>query len=282
MKRSVSGIGKPLAESEGFDMPAKKCRQRWLTGVRARSQIRTAAVGALLLAVQACASAVGTGASCPALPRDHAPVAAIPVNIDLVKRQLIDYHKDKTYVADIKAVYDVAETYVDSRLGKVTKPAIVLDIDETVLSNWDAFETNNFGFFPNAARCDIPSKEACGFNVWIAQMRAPAFDPARDFFNKMKNKGVAIFFVSGRRDSQRAVTVANLESQGIFGWSGLTTRPDDEHGSVRPFKTRARERIQSVDGYTIIANIGDQLSDFDGGRTAECAFKLPNPFYFIE
>lgn len=254
----------------------------WFGNVRARNRIGIVAVGALLLAVQACASAPGAATSCPALPKDRVPIAATPLNVDLVKKQLTDYHDSRIYEADIKAVYDVAETYADSRLGKVTKPAIVLDIDETVLSNWNAFQANNFGFFPNAARCDVPSKEACGFNVWIAQMKAPAFDPARDFFNKMKNKGVAIFFVSGRRDSQRTMTVTNLESQGIYGWSGLTTRPDAEHGSVRPFKTRAREKIRSVDGYTIIANIGDQLSDFDSGGTAECAFKLPNPFYFIE
>ena len=41
------------------------------------------------------------------------------------------------------------------------------------------------------------------------------------------------------------------------------------------------ERKKLVDqGYTIIVNIGDQMSDLDGGF-AERTFKLPNPFYFI-
>jgi len=280
MKGSISGVGQPLAASEGFETSARKCHRRWPTRVRAGNQIRTAAVGALLLAVQACASVPGTGASCPAPPRDRAPVAATPLNIDLVKKQLISYHKDKTYEADIKSVYDVAEVYIDSRRDKVTRPAIVLDIDETVLSNWETFEANDFGFFADAARCDIPSKEACGFNVWTAQLKATALEPARDFFNRVKSKGVAIFFVTGRRDSQRAMTVTNLEGQGIYGWAELITRSDAEHGSPQPFKTKARETIQAR--YTIVANIGDQLSDLDGGRAAECAFKLPNPFYFIE
>jgi putative acid phosphatase of HAD superfamily subfamily IIIB len=33
-------------------------------------------------------------------------------------------------------------------------------------------------------------------------------------------------------------------------------------------------------GYTIIANMGDQLSDLEGGF-AECAFKVPNPLYTV-
>lgn len=252
-----------------------------LARVRGRSRIKAAAVVALLLVAPACAPSAGVAASCPALPRDRAPVAAVPLNLDLVKRQFLTYNDSGIYVADLKAVYDVVEAHIGSRLGRAARPAIVLDIDETVLSNWETFKANNFGFFVDAAQCVIPSTEACGFNVWIAQMRAPAIDPARDFFTRMKSKGVATFFITGRRDSQRAMTVTNLESQGFTGWNGLTTRPDAEHGSPQPFKTRAREKIQS-DGYTIVANIGDQLSDLDGGRAAECAFKLPNPFYFID
>jgi hypothetical protein len=34
-------------------------------------------------------------------------------------------------------------------------------------------------------------------------------------------------------------------------------------------------------GFTIIANIGDQKSDLEGGY-AEMTFKVPSPFYFID
>jgi hypothetical protein len=33
-------------------------------------------------------------------------------------------------------------------------------------------------------------------------------------------------------------------------------------------------------GYTIIANMGDQFSDLEGGFS-ERTYKLPNPFYYI-
>ena len=92
---------------------------------------------------------------------------------------------------------------------------------------------------------------------------------------------VAVFFITGRRDSQRDATLLNLDHAGFQGWTRLVTRPDsDTNRSIVPFKSGERAKIQAA-GYTIIATIGDQDSDRAGGF-AECGFKLPNPFYFIE
>jgi hypothetical protein len=49
---------------------------------------------------------------------------------------------------------------------------------------------------------------------------------------------------------------------------------------VQAFKTTERIKVEA-EGYTIIANIGDQMSDIEGGH-AQCTFKVPNPFYFIK
>lgn len=44
---------------------------------------------------------------------------------------------------------------------------------------------------------------------------------------------------------------------------------------------KAAERRKLVEqGYTIIVNMGDQMSDLEGGF-AERTYKLPNPFYFV-
>jgi hypothetical protein len=48
--------------------------------------------------------------------------------------------------------------------------------------------------------------------------------------------------------------------------------------NVQAFKTSKRAVISK--DYTIIANIGDQRSDLDGGY-AERTWKVPNPFYYI-
>jgi putative acid phosphatase of HAD superfamily subfamily IIIB len=242
-----------------------------------------AALGVLLV-FQACTpqppQTAATATSCPPVPADHAPVAEKPLNIDKVKKQLREYHNSNVYDADLAATLVVAGAYANGRFRNVAKPAVVLDIDETSLSNWPTFVADDFGFFPKAAACNIPSNEACGFNIWIDMAVAPAIPPTLTFFNDLKSKQVPIFFITGRRHSQRAVTIRNLRAAGFEGWARLDTRPDDDTASsIQPFKTGKRQEIER-EGYTIIANIGDQQSDLEGG-SAECTFKLPNPFYFI-
>src|SRR5262252_4953286 len=91
--------------------------------------IGAAALLALLLVAGA------AGAQCPSAPAQHIPPPpAPPLNIDIVKHLLRDYH-DKDYAADMAAVYAAAQAYVERRAGEVKNPAVVLDIDETSLSN---------------------------------------------------------------------------------------------------------------------------------------------------
>jgi HAD superfamily, subfamily IIIB (Acid phosphatase) len=53
----------------------------------------------------------------------------------------------------------------------------------------------------------------------------------------------------------------------------------DRDRSIVPFKSGERARIEA-NGYTIIANIGDQDSDLAGGHALHTC-KLPNPAYYI-
>jgi acid phosphatase len=58
-------------------------------------------------------------------------------------------------------------------------------------------------------------------------------------------------------------------------------RTDATRGQlVSVYKTTARADIEDAQHFTIIANIGDQISDLVGGHAQKC-FKVPNPFYFI-
>jgi acid phosphatase len=212
------------------------------------------------------------------------------INIGLQKRQLKAYHKvppgaaTSAYIDDIKLVIGDALSYVTDRAATVKKPAVVLDIDETSLSNWENIELNDFGFIKEGS-CSLQAKHACGFDAWIKRAGASKIGPTLEFYNAVRAKHIAVFFVTGRTRSQRGVTIRNLRREGFKNWSGLMTRPDDDHeSSIVPFKSGRRAMIESNDkkwGYEIIANIGDQNSDLTGGHTG-CPFKLPNPFYFIE
>jgi hypothetical protein len=231
-----------------------------------------------LVALSLLAAFSVNAAECPTVPAPHLPQVPSPLNIDTVKSSLREYHED-AYMHDIAAVFSVAQSYVEQRSAEVKQPAVVLDIDETSLTNWENLDLDDFGFIKNGP-CPERKDFACGFNSWIAKGTAGVIGPARAFYNTIRAKHVAIFFITGRTDSQRLVTVRNLYRAGYRNWTGLATRPDDDHNkSIVPFKSGERAKIERA-GYTIIATIGDQQSDIDGG-SAECGFKLPNPFYFI-
>ena len=203
-------------------------------------------------------------------------------NIDTYKRQLIKYHDGGNYIADIAAVMDAATAYVLGRAKEVRRPAVVLDIDETSLSNWDNLKADHFGFIEGGT-CSLQEKMPCGFSDWIDRAIAPPIEPTLKFFNSLRanDVNIAVFFITGRRDKQRQATLWNLDRAGFNGWAGLATRPDDQHGSIVPFKSGERDKV--AEKYTILANIGDQDSDLEDlkGKSAECSFKLPNPYYFI-
>jgi acid phosphatase len=229
--------------------------------------------------------AVVSAAECPVLRVPSIPQVdgsiAKGFNIDTYKRQLTKYHDDGKYNDDIAAVMADATRYVESRAEQVRWPAIVLDIDETSLSNWENLKADDFGFIEDGP-CPLQAKMACGFSEWIDKAIAPAIGPTLSFFKAVRARNVAVFFITGRRDKQRQATLWNLDHTGFQGWARLATRPNDQHGSIVPFKSGERDKIVA-EGYTILVNVGDQDSDLKdlAGKSAECPLKLPNPFYFI-
>jgi hypothetical protein len=145
-----------------------------------------------------------------------------------------------------------------------TRPAIVLDIDETSLSNYSGLVASNFSSIGTA----IPA--AAGTGTAIA--------PTLALYKDARARGVAVFFVTGRPSIIQTATENNLRSVGYNnGWDGLQFKPTDQ--GTEAYKSGARAAIEAR-GYDIIANVGDQESDLDGGH-ADRAFKLPNPYYFI-
>ena len=217
--------------------------------------------------------------ACPAAVEDHIPKPPPPpLNVGTIKPLLFEYHQ-QYYDADVAAVFDSAQKYVEQNAAQANRPALVLDIDETSLTNWPNLLADDFGFVADGS-CDALPKGPCGFNQWILKGSAKAIEPARKLFEAAKAKGVAVIFITGRPDSQRDITILNLDHVGYEGWTELRTRPDrDNLPTVQDYKTAERTKVEA-EGYTIIANVGDQMSDIDGEHSG-CRFKVPNPFYFI-
>jgi hypothetical protein len=146
------------------------------------------------------------------------------------------------------------------------KLALVLDIDETSLSNYNAIQLDNFTFGTNSQREAI---DQTGVRI----------QPTLDLFNLAKQNGVAVFFITGRRENTRAPTESNLKREGFDGWQQLFLKPDASTETTVQYKSGARANIEGQ-GYRIVANVGDQYSDLAGGHE-DIGFKLANPFYFL-
>ena len=200
-------------------------------------------------------------------------LAKEPANLVEAKNALIKYHDSGEYNRDIEKTIADAMRYLKLSLEKGMpnnkKPAIVLDIDETALSNYDDMLKMNFGGTYEQIR------EAADKGT------DPAIQPTLKLYRFAKDNNVAVFFITGRREAERDATSKNLEAVGYHAWDGLILRgKDHENDSAVTYKSAARAQIEK-DGYHIILNVGDQKSDLTGTNTGK-GFKLPGPFYFIK
>ena len=194
--------------------------------------------------------------------------AVEPKNLDLVKDKLIQYHDSGVYEKDQAKVIHLALEYLKTRLQRPDKKplAIVLDIDETSLSNYPDMVKMSFG----GSKEEIDNAENKGTD--------PTIQPTLELYRFAKDQHIAVFFVTGRTENARSATERNLGEAGFSNWNGLVLKPTDYHEKSNiPYKSNARKQIESQ-GYEIVLNIGDQQSDLSGGH-ADKTFKMPNPFY---
>jgi len=202
-----------------------------------------------------------------------------PRNLGELKTEILAYHRSGAYDRGLTAVAAEARTYVERRAGDAIRPALVLDIDETALTNWPEIIANDFGYIADGT-CDRLPRGPCGVKAWEQSARSAAIVPTLRLFQAARARGVAVFFITGRHEDERAATERNLRRAGYDGWAGLVLRPvGAAAASAVDYKAAERKRIEAA-GYTIIANVGDQPSDLAGGH-AERTFLLPNPFYRI-
>lgn len=201
-----------------------------------------------------------------------------PINLGQLKNQLYFYACSGAYDSDLNKVLADARADVAMRAAQVQKPAVVLDIDETSLSNLPVELASDFAYLRDIP-CLPDMSKPCGFDNWVAQARAKPIDGTLALFKTAKEHNAAVFFITGRHENEREATEKNLKAAGFEAWDGLVLRRANDNMTVSEYKSGARAHI-AQEGYTIIANVGDQQSDLAGGY-AERAYKLPNPFYFI-
>jgi predicted secreted acid phosphatase len=192
---------------------------------------------------------------------------ARPLPLESAKQAVIRYYESGDYEQDVRKALAPAQKILEKiATADASKAAIVLDIDETALSTYEYQKGMDFGHYGAA------------WHDWIRKRRATAVMPVLEVYRAARAKGLAAFFVTGRREAFRADTEANLRAAGYEGWADVMMKPDAySERSVAPFKTRCREQIEGR-GYRIVLNLGDQESDLAGGY-AEQTILLPNYIY---
>jgi predicted secreted acid phosphatase len=217
----------------------------------------------LSVSIVACATApppTVTGSPSAVQQTDSVRTRVLPLYE--AQRQVDEYIRSGQYERDFADVVAAAQTWLEERARTAERPAIVLDIDETSLSNWPAYRLNGWGRVVNGP-CDL-QQGPCGLRAWQALGQSKAL----------------VFFISGRPPGLREATEQNLRSQG-YEWTGLIILPEGKtFASAVDFKAPERRKI-AEQGYTIILSLGDQESDLRGGF-AERTFKLPNPVYYLQ
>lgn len=204
-----------------------------------------------------------------------APGERLP-NLDQFKQKLEKYHDclvpRSCYAHDLDFEADRAIAYLRNRAAhnpKKQKLALVLDIDETTISNYEEMVKAGFAYDSKA------------FDAWVESAAAPAIPGTLRLVKDARRLGVSVFFLTGRAESERAATDRNLRVQGFDGYTRLILRgAGEEKMTAVEYKSQERARI-AAEGYRIALSVGDQWSDLRGKPEAEFSVKYPNPYYFI-
>ncbi|KAK4745473.1 hypothetical protein SAY87_011785 [Trapa incisa] len=184
-----------------------------------------------------------------------------------------DYMMGKGYVLDLERVSKEAEVYAESvEMSADGMNAWIFDIDETLLSNLPYYADHSFGL----EAFDHPK-----FDMWVERGMAPAIQPSLRLYEEVVRLGFKIFFLTGRTEKHRKVTVENLMIAGFHNWDKLILRSAEDYGKLATaYKSEKRDEIVR-EGYRIMGNSGDQWSDLLGSSVSARSFKLPNPMYYI-
>lgn len=193
-----------------------------------------------------------------------------PANIGLLKQDVKKYHEsgqwDDSIACHVEKAKAILQDYVP---GPQEKPAVVFDIDDTALSNWEFILLSDFGYSRGK------------YKEWENSAHDTAIKPVLSLYTFAQLKGYAVFLITGRREDQREPTERNLKNVGFTNWQGVFFKPMEYAGNkAMEFKTKWRAYIESL-GYTIVLNIGDQWSDLEGDPQARYNLKIANPAYFI-
>ena len=142
------------------------------------------------------------------------------------------------------------DAVLESERRSERTPAIILDVDETVLDNtpFSARSIMNNTNYPE------------GWDKWIYEEKATLIPGVKDFLLSAQEKGVKIFYVTNRRTVYEEATKNNIIKLGLpfdNDVDVLLTRGENGWGS-----SKASRRSHVSEKHRVIMMFGDNLNDF--------------------
>jgi len=194
-----------------------------------------------------------------------------PINLYYAKKEIKEYFEDSTrYWKEVWRICNEAKKYAEKNLDKSKNNIAIFDIDETSLNNLEYMKEFDFGYTQES------------WEAWVDSAKATAIQPVLELYLFLKEKGMKIFFITGRHESKYIKdpdpTIKNLNNVGFKNIDGVFFKPRTPKMKTSEFKSQIRKKLVEGNGYHILLNIGDQESDFWGEYPGK-VFKLPNPAY---
>ena len=172
-------------------------------------------------------------------------------NVEISKKEHSLYWQKNSaeYVALSYQAYNLAKFRLDEKLNSEfnKRPAIVIDLDETVLNNLPYNEML-------IDSSEIFTQES--WSKWVNKKIATKVPGSLEFINYAKSKNVKIVYLSNRRVENYDPTKENLVNLGY---------PFDEDTLMllRDETSDKTARRNTLNDYEIIMLLGDNLADFN-------------------
>jgi len=172
-------------------------------------------------------------------------------NVEISKKEHSLYWQKNSaeYVALSYQAYNIAKLRLDEELNSNLnkRPAIVIDLDETVLNNLPYNEML-------IDSSEVFTQES--WSKWVNKKIATKVPGSLEFINYAKSKNVKIVYLSNRRVENYEPTKENLITLGY-------PFDDDTLMLLRDETSDKTPRRNTLKDYEIIMLLGDNLADFN-------------------
>lgn len=237
-------------------------------------RVFTLTLFAASLALSACKTTAPLAATVAPVSATEAPVASATSNATAPHDNLnavLWMQRSAEYGAVTETIYRAAADRLDialkdrrwdalvaderSNASTGLPPAVVMDVDETVLDN-----------SPYQARLiqDGQDYSDVTWDLWVAEKKAKAVPGVVAFTKAAHARGITVLYISNRATHLKEATIDNLKAVGlpvksddVFLGLGTFVQDCEQNGSEKDCRRRLAGQK-----YRVLMQFGDQLGDF--------------------